>query len=113
MHKSTLAAVLPVFFFLRLRAEVPYPGAEECPAAPFLPPWAGLRAAPCREAAAPRATEVPDERPCTGARCAPPRTAAPPACLGCAVALNKEDGTQYFGHVCKDGPVFESHRVAW
>ena len=28
------------------------------------------------------------------------------ACLGCAVALNKEDGTQYFGHVCKDGPVF-------
>ena len=35
------------------------------------------------------------------------------ACLGCAVALNKEDGTQYFGHVCKDGPVFESHRVAW
>ncbi|MBD9255797.1 MAG: hypothetical protein EGS37_09050, partial [Ruthenibacterium lactatiformans] len=67
MHKSTLAAVLPVFFFLRLRAEVPYPGAEECPAAPFLPPWAGLRAAPCREAAAPRATEVPDERPCTGA----------------------------------------------
>ena len=35
------------------------------------------------------------------------------ACLGCAVALNKEDGTQYFGHVCKDGPVFDSHRVAW
>ncbi len=35
------------------------------------------------------------------------------ACLGCAVALLKEDGTQYFGHVCKDGPVFESHRVAW
>ena len=35
------------------------------------------------------------------------------ACLGCAVALNKEDGTPYFGHVCKDGPVFESHRVVW
>ena len=35
------------------------------------------------------------------------------ACLGCAVALYNEDGTQYFGHVCKDGPVFESHRVAW
>lgn len=35
------------------------------------------------------------------------------ACLGCAVALLKEDGSQYFGHVCKDGPVFESHRVAW
>ena len=35
------------------------------------------------------------------------------ACLGCAVGLLKEDGSQYFGHVCKDGPVFESHRVAW
>lgn len=35
------------------------------------------------------------------------------ACLGCAVALLKEEGSQYFGHVCKDGPVFESHRVAW
>ena len=35
------------------------------------------------------------------------------ACLGCAVALLNEDGAQYFGHVCKDGPVFESHRVAW
>ena len=35
------------------------------------------------------------------------------ACLGCAVALKGEDGAQYFGHVCKDGPVFESHRVAW
>ena len=35
------------------------------------------------------------------------------ACLGCAVALRDEDGAQYFGHVCKVGPVFESHRVAW
>ena len=35
------------------------------------------------------------------------------ACLGCAVGLLKEDGSQYFGHVCKDGAVFESHRVAW
>ena len=35
------------------------------------------------------------------------------ACLGCAVALLKEDGSQYYGHVCKNGPVFESHRVAW
>lgn len=35
------------------------------------------------------------------------------ACLGCAVGLLKEDGSQYFGHVCKDGPVFESRRVAW
>lgn len=35
------------------------------------------------------------------------------ACLGCAVALLKEDGTQYYGHVCKDGPVFPAHRIAW
>lgn len=35
------------------------------------------------------------------------------ACLGCAVALRGEDGVEYFGHVCKDGPVFESRRVVW
>lgn len=35
------------------------------------------------------------------------------ACLGCAVALYNEDGVEYFGHVCKDGPVFESRRVVW
>ena len=35
------------------------------------------------------------------------------ACLGCAVALYNEDGAQYFGHVCKDGPVFDFRRVAW
>ena len=35
------------------------------------------------------------------------------ACLGCAVALRDEDGAQYFGHVCKDGPVFDSRRVVW
>ena len=28
------------------------------------------------------------------------------ACLGCAVALRHADGTEYYGHVCKDGPVF-------
>lgn len=28
------------------------------------------------------------------------------ACLGCAVALVDESGREYFGHVCKDGPVF-------
>lgn len=28
------------------------------------------------------------------------------ACLGCAVALIDESGREYFGHVCKDGPVF-------
>ena len=35
------------------------------------------------------------------------------ACLGCAVALYNEDGAEYFGHVCKDGPVFDSRRVVW
>ena len=35
------------------------------------------------------------------------------ACLGCAVALRGEDGAEYFGHVCKDGPVFDSRRVVW
>lgn len=34
------------------------------------------------------------------------------ACLGCATPLLREDGSQYFGHVCKDGPVFDSRRVA-
>lgn len=33
------------------------------------------------------------------------------ACLGCATALLDEAGNQYFGHVCKDGPVFDSRRV--
>ena len=34
------------------------------------------------------------------------------ACLGCATPLLREGGGQYFGHVCKDGPVFDSVRVA-
>lgn len=34
------------------------------------------------------------------------------ACLGCAVALLGEDGSPYYGHVCKDGPVFEMGRLA-
>lgn len=33
------------------------------------------------------------------------------ACLGCAVALLDESGNQYYGHVCKDGPVFDSRKV--
>lgn len=33
------------------------------------------------------------------------------ACLGCAVPLLDETGKQQFGHVCKDGPVFDSRRV--
>ncbi len=35
------------------------------------------------------------------------------ACLGCAVAVNREDGTKYYKHVCKDGPVFNAEEVAW
>lgn len=34
------------------------------------------------------------------------------ACLGCAVALLDENGQEYYGHVCKDGPVFEMGRLA-
>jgi dihydroorotate dehydrogenase electron transfer subunit len=30
------------------------------------------------------------------------------ACLGCAVKLHGPDGAAYYGHVCKDGPVFDS-----
>lgn len=33
------------------------------------------------------------------------------ACLGCATPLLDKNGNQYFGHVCKDGPVFDSRRV--
>ena len=35
------------------------------------------------------------------------------ACLGCAVPLRREPGEEdwYYGHVCKDGPVFDSRRV--
>ena len=35
------------------------------------------------------------------------------ACLGCACSLLRVDGTAYYGHVCKDGPVFDAARVAW
>lgn len=34
------------------------------------------------------------------------------ACLGCAVKLRGEAG-DYYGHVCKDGPVFDSRKVLW
>ncbi len=33
------------------------------------------------------------------------------ACLGCAVPLLNEQGEQYYGHVCKDGPVFDSRKL--
>lgn len=34
------------------------------------------------------------------------------ACLGCAVALVDPEGREYYGHVCKDGPVFPMERIA-
>lgn len=34
------------------------------------------------------------------------------ACLGCAVKL-KKDGQEVYGHVCKDGPVFDYQTVVW
>ncbi|UZT81892.1 dihydroorotate dehydrogenase electron transfer subunit [Caproicibacterium sp. BJN0003] len=33
------------------------------------------------------------------------------ACLGCAVQLKRANGESYYGHVCKDGPVFSSEEV--
>ena len=35
------------------------------------------------------------------------------ACLVCACALKSENGETRYGHVCKDGPVFDSKEVAW
>lgn len=35
------------------------------------------------------------------------------ACLGCAVRLRRETGEEYYGHVCKDGPVFDFRNVVW
>lgn len=34
------------------------------------------------------------------------------ACLGCAVKLRGNNG-EYYGHVCKDGPVFDSRSIVW
>ena len=34
------------------------------------------------------------------------------ACLGCAVKLHGENGS-YYGHVCKDGPVFDAKLIEW
>ena len=34
------------------------------------------------------------------------------ACLGCACKLRR-DGKEFYGHVCKDGPVFDSREVVW
>lgn len=35
------------------------------------------------------------------------------ACLVCAVRLRNEDGETYYGHVCKNGPVFSSKEVVF
>ena len=35
------------------------------------------------------------------------------ACLVCACALKAENGGTRYGHVCKDGPVFDAKEVAW
>jgi dihydroorotate dehydrogenase electron transfer subunit len=34
------------------------------------------------------------------------------ACLGCACKLIR-DGKEFYGHVCKDGPVFPAEEVVW
>ncbi|HBN85359.1 MAG TPA: dihydroorotate dehydrogenase electron transfer subunit, partial [Clostridiales bacterium] len=33
------------------------------------------------------------------------------ACLGCACQVKKENGSVFYGHVCKDGPVFNARSV--
>ena len=35
------------------------------------------------------------------------------ACLVCACALKSENGETRYGHVCKDGPVFNAEEVEW
>lgn len=35
------------------------------------------------------------------------------ACLVCACSLKGENGETRYGHVCKDGPVFDSKEVEW
>lgn len=35
------------------------------------------------------------------------------ACLVCACSLKNGDGETRYGHVCKDGPVFDSKEVIW
>ena len=33
------------------------------------------------------------------------------ACLGCAIEMKGPDGCVQYGHVCKDGPVFDSEVI--
>ncbi len=35
------------------------------------------------------------------------------ACLGCACRLRDENGREYYGHVCKNGPVFRAEEVVF
>jgi dihydroorotate dehydrogenase electron transfer subunit len=35
------------------------------------------------------------------------------ACLVCACAVKRNDGSQDYVHVCKDGPVFDSREVVF
>lgn len=35
------------------------------------------------------------------------------ACLACVQKLRKEDGSEKWGRVCKDGPIFESREIVW
>ncbi len=35
------------------------------------------------------------------------------ACLGCACKVKRDDGSETYGHVCKDGPVFDYRKLAW
>jgi dihydroorotate dehydrogenase electron transfer subunit len=35
------------------------------------------------------------------------------ACLACIQKLRKEDGTEWTGRVCRDGPIFESREIVW
>jgi len=35
------------------------------------------------------------------------------ACLACVQKLRREDGSEWVGRVCKDGPVFEAREIVW
>ena len=35
------------------------------------------------------------------------------ACLACVQKLRNDTGDEYWGRVCKDGPVFESRQIVW
>lgn len=35
------------------------------------------------------------------------------ACLACVQRLRREDGSEWIGRVCHDGPIFEAHEIVW